>query len=336
MSLKIGLIGAGRIGIIHGTNIANFADGAELTGIADVNLESAQNLARKLNVNFTTEDYNDLINDPEIDAVFICSSTDTHAQIIEAAAAAGKHIFCEKPVDVDINRIKQLQAIVDNASVKFMLGFNRRFDRNFSHLKKQIAAGELGEPHILRITSRDPAPPPIDYIKHSGGIFLDMTIHDFDMARYLIGSEVTEVFAKGAVRVDPAIGNAGDIDTAIITLQFENGVIGTIDNSRQAVYGYDQRVEVFGSNGMIAAGNELEHQNIFANADGVRAAKPQYFFLERYLQAYQTEASVFIDCIINDNQPPVSIKDGLMALAMGLAAKTSVAENRVVEINEFL
>ncbi|MGE5642747.1 MAG: inositol 2-dehydrogenase, partial [Byssovorax cruenta] len=249
--LRFGVIGAGRIGKIHAENLATRIPGAQVSAIADVDLKAAQDLTDRLHVPMALEDYHAILSDPNIDAVAICSSTDTHADIIVEAARAGKYIFCEKPIAYDLEKIDAALEEVDKAGVKLQIGFNRRFDPNFRKVRTMIAEGKIGTPHIIRITSRDPAPPPLSYVKVSGGMFLDMTIHDFDMARYLSGSEVEEIYAVAGVMVDPAIGEAGDVDTAIITLRFANGAIGTIDNSRKAIYGYDQRVEVFGSNGMI-------------------------------------------------------------------------------------
>ena len=230
--ITFGVIGAGRIGKIHAENLATRIPGAQVISIADIILEAAQETATHLRILTSTADYHDILADPAIDAVAICSSTDTHTQIIIEAAQAGKHIFCEKPIDHDLAKIDAALAAVEKAGVKLQIGFNRRFDPNFRKVREMIAANKIGDPHILRITSRDPAPPPVEYIKVSGGIFLDMTIHDFDMARYLMGSEVVEIYVSGGVIVDPAIGEAGDIDTAIITLRFKNGAIGTNDNSR--------------------------------------------------------------------------------------------------------
>ena len=215
-----------------------------------------------------------ILDRKEIQAVIICSSTDTHAQFISEAAEAGKHIFCEKPIALDLAKIDQALTSVERSGVKLQIGFNRRFDPNFKHVQEQVAAGQVGMPHLLHIISRDPAPPPLAYLKTSGGLFLDMTIHDFDMARYLLGGEVEEVYAAGAVLVDPAIGHADDIDTALITLRFANGALGSIDNSRQAVYGYDQRVEVFGSAGSIVVTNDRPHRAELSDASGVHKAKP--------------------------------------------------------------
>ncbi len=332
--LRIGVIGAGRIGKIHAESIATRTPGAELAGIADVNLAAAQETAVKFNVALVSADYHDILNDPTIDAVAICSATDTHAQIVQEAAAAGKHIFCEKPIDHSLEKIDAALAAVEKAGVKLQIGFNRRFDANFRKVRETIAAGKVGEPHILRITSRDPAPPPAEYVKVSGGMFLDMTIHDFDMARYLMGSEVEEVYVAAGVMVDPAIGEAGDVDTAVITLKFANGAIGTIDNSRKAVYGYDQRVEVFGSGGMVAVSNNLPNTHIYSNADGVHSEKPLYFFLERYMDSFVAEMQEFVEAVLEDKTPPVVGVDGRIPVIMGMAAAKSYRENRPVRLGE--
>jgi myo-inositol 2-dehydrogenase/D-chiro-inositol 1-dehydrogenase len=237
------------------------------------------------------------LDDKRIEAVIICSSTDTHAQLIQESAEAGKHIFCEKPIALALSPIDAALKAVEKASVKLQVGFNRRFDTSFKRIRELVAAGQIGRPHVLRITSRDPAPPPIAYVKVSGGIFLDMTIHDFDMARYLIGSEVEEIYAAGEVLVDPEIGEAGDIDTALITLRFVNGALGVIDNSRRAVYGYDQRVEVFGSGGMALVTNRAPDNVQQSDATGVHLAKPLYFFVERYMESYFEEMREFIRCV---------------------------------------
>lgn len=332
--LQVGLIGAGRIGQIHGETLARRLEAAQLAAVADINLAAAEALAGRLGTTRALADYRHLLDDKEIDAIVIASASDTHAQIVEEAAAAGKDVFCEKPIDFDLARIDRALAAVQAAGVKLQVGFNRRFDANFSKVREMVAAGRIGEPHILRITSRDPAPPPIDYVKVSGGLFLDMTIHDFDMARFLTGSEVTGVYATGAVLVDPAIGAAGDIDTAVITLTFANGVIGTIDNSRRAVYGYDQRVEVFGSQGMVAVSNELPDTHVYANAGGVHTALPLHFFLERYLGSYIAEMHAFVDAVLHDTPPPVTGEDGRIPVLIALAAQKSLRENRPVQVHE--
>lgn len=334
--INIAIIGAGRIGKLHAENLAHRIKNARPAAITDVIVDAARQTANELQIPIVETDYKRVLADKTIDAVLICSSTNTHAQIIQEAAEAGKHVFCEKPVDLNLQRIQAVLECVEKSGVKFQVGFNRRFDVNFSRLKEKLSAGEIGTPHILRITSRDPAPPPLDYVKISGGIFLDMTIHDFDMARFLTGSEVVEVYAIGDALIDPAFKQAGDIDTAIITLKFENGVIGTIDNSRQAAYGYDQRVEIFGSKGMLQANNTTPDQVVLLNQQAVLASKPHYFFLERYREAYVTEIQAFVDAVLNDTEPPVTGIDGLAPLKIGLAAKKSLAEGRAVRLEEIV
>ncbi len=332
--VRVGVIGAGRIGKIHARNLATQVPGARVDAIADPLLEAACQAAAELHIPHATVDYQEIMQNPEIDAVAICSSTNTHAQMIVEAARAGKHIFCEKPISYDLAKIDEALDEVKKAGVLFQVGFNRRFDPNFKKVRQMVAEGKVGDLHILRITSRDPAPPPIEYVKVSGGIFFDMTIHDFDMARYLTGSEVEEIYVAGAVRVDPAIGEAGDIDTAVITLRFANGAIGTIDNSRKAVYGYDQRVEVFGSGGMVAVANNTPDTHVYASAEGVISAKPLYFFLERYMQSFIDEMQTFIDCVQKGCPPSVSGVDGRIPVMMAMAATRSLKEHRPVRLDE--
>ncbi len=332
--ITVGLIGAGRIGRVHAENLAYRIPEAKLVAVADVFLDAATKCAADYQIPLVTQNPQDIFDNPDIQAVIICSSTDTHAAFISQAAKAGKHIFCEKPIALDLAVIDQALADVERSGVKLQLGFNRRFDPNFKAARSAVAEGKIGQPHILHIISRDPSPPPIEYIKISGGIFMDQTIHDFDMARFLIGDEVEEIYAAGGVMVDPAIGEAGDIDTAIITLKYRNGVIGVIDNSRQAVYGYDQRVEVFGSKGSITVANNTPNSAVVSNAEGVHSANPLYFFLERYMDAYAAEMKVFIECIQQDTPPPVTGIDGRIPVAMGLAAWKSYRENRPVKLNE--
>jgi myo-inositol 2-dehydrogenase/D-chiro-inositol 1-dehydrogenase len=332
--VNVGIIGAGRIGKLHAENLAYQVPEANIIAIADVFLEAAEKCAADFQIPSAVKDYREIMENPDIEAVMICSSTDTHARMIEEAAAAGKHIFCEKPIDFDLDRIDKALEAVDKAGVKLQVGFNRRFDPNFKRVREVVAAGKIGTPHILRITSRDPEPPPIEYIKVSGGIFLDMTIHDFDMARYLIGDEVSEIYAAGGVMVDPEIGQAGDIDTAVITLRFENGTIGAIDNSRRAVYGYDQRVEVFGSEGMVAVSNNTPDTAVYSNAEGVHSSLPLFFFVERYTESYVAEMREFIECIQRDQTPSVTGIDGRIPVVMGYAAIKSYEENRPVKLSE--
>ncbi len=332
--VHVGVIGAGRIGKLHAENLVYRVPDAHVVAICDVVESTAQQCAARLGIASATGDHRAILEDPTVEAVIICSSTDTHARLIEEAAAAGKHIFCEKPIDLDLQRIDRALLATDQAGVKLQVGFNRRFDPNFLRIREAVADGHIGTPHILRITSRDPAPPPISYIRVSGGIWLDMTIHDFDMAHYLIGSAIQEVFAVGGVLVDPAIGAAGDIDTAVATLRFANGAFGVIDNSRQAVYGYDQRVEVFGSLGMIAAENNTPNRTVLSDKKGVHSTLPLHFFLERYTESYVAEMRAFIQCIQDGTPPPVTGLDARMPVAIGLAAAKSVVERRPVQLSE--
>lgn len=335
--IKVGIIGAGRIGKVHITSISTRVKDAVIKTVADpfLNEETAA-WAKRMGVARTTTDYHEVIDDPEIDAVLICSSTDTHSPISLEAIRAGKHVFCEKPIDHDVEKIKEVIAALEGTGLKYQVGFNRRFDHNFEALQRAVAAGKIGKPQIIRITSRDPEPPGIDYVKVSGGMFLDMTIHDFDMVRFLAGCDATEVYVQGANLVDPAIGEAGDVDTAVITLQMENGAIAVIDNCRKAVYGYDQRAEVFGSDGMAAVSNDTQSQAVISNAEGVTAEKPLFFFLERYMDAYGKEVAAFIDAIVNDTETPLGVQDGLKPVLMGLAARKSYEEHRPVKISEIL
>ena len=333
-TIRFGVIGAGRIGKLHAEHLATRIPGASLARIADPVIESARDLALRLRVPAFGSDYHEILADPEIDAVAICSSTDTHAQLIGEAARAGKHIFCEKPIAYDLARIDAALAAVREAKVKLQIGFNRRFDPNFRRVRQVVAGGGIGEVHILRITSRDPAPPPVEYVRVSGGMFFDMTIHDFDMARFLVGSEVVEIFAAGGVRVDSRIGEAGDIDTAVVTLRFANGAIGTIDNSRKAVYGYDQRVEVFGSGGMVAAQNNTPDNVVLSGAEGVRSAQPLYFFLERYAESFLAEMKEFVGAVQSGGPTPVTGEDGRVPVLMAMAAVRSLRENRPVRLSE--
>jgi myo-inositol 2-dehydrogenase/D-chiro-inositol 1-dehydrogenase len=303
-----------------------------LAGVADIDLAAARSLAGQFNAPRATADYHELLKEASIDAVAICSATDTHAQIICEAAAAGKHIFCEKPIDYDLGRIAQALEAVDAAGVRFQVGFNRRFDPGFAKARELVAAGRVGAIHMVRITSRDPSPPPLEYVRVSGGIFLDMTIHDFDMVRFLSGSEAEEVYTMGATLVDPEIRRAGDVDTCVVVMRLRNGALATIDNSRKAVYGYDQRVEVFGAAGMVQVANRTPDTHVQFAADGVHSATPLYFFLERYLDAYVAEMREFVRCVETGSRPPVTGRDGLVPVIMGLAATKSLKEGRPVKL----
>lgn len=331
--LNVGIIGAGRIGQVHAKSITYHIPQAEILAISDIFVDNAKKVSAELGIPKYCEDYHEILDNPEIDAVLICSSTDTHADIATEAAKAGKHIFCEKPVDLTIAKIKTVVDAVNEAGVKLQIGFNRRYDHNFAAIKNLANEGKLGNLQTIKITSRDPEPPPVSYVKVSGGIFLDMTVHDFDMARF-IGGEVEEVFVNAAVLVDPAIGEAGDVDTALISLKFKSGAIGVIDNCRKASYGYDQRLEVFGSKAQATASNDRPTNVSVIDENGEMSEKPLYFFLERYMQSFADEMSEFVDCVLNDKPTQTTVNDGLQALRMGLAANKSLKENRPVKLSE--
>lgn len=334
--LNIGIIGAGRIGKVHLESISYHVKNATVTAMADPFMnEETEKLIRSYGVSKVTKDYKDILNDKDIDAVLVCSSTDTHAAISIEAINAGKHVFCEKPVDHSIEKIQAVaDALKEHPDIKFQVGFNRRFDHNFAAIRKAYDDGKIGEAHILKITSRDPEPPNPAYIKVSGGIFLDMTIHDFDMACFLTDSDVEELYVNSAVLVDPAIGEQGDVDTAIITTKMANGALAVIDNSRKADYGYDQRAELFGSKGMVATSNDTVSSAVISNADGVTGEKPLFFFLERYMDSFSEEMRQFTEAVINDTEVPVGIHAGLQSVKIGLAARKSVEEHRPVKISE--
>jgi myo-inositol 2-dehydrogenase/D-chiro-inositol 1-dehydrogenase len=331
--LNVAVIGAGRIGKLHAENLVLRIPETHVVTITDVNLPAAQETAARLNIPNISADYRDALKDG-IDAVIICSSTDTHTQFIIEAAAAGKHIFCEKPIDLSLKKIDEALAAADKAGVKLQIGFNRRFDPNFRRVRDAVEHGEIGQPHRLHIISRDPAPPPISYVRVSGGMFVDMTIHDFDMARFLVGAEVDEIYTVAGVLVDPAIGAEGDVDSALIVLKFANGVIGSIENSRQAVYGYDQRVEVFGSGGSISTDNNYPNSATLSTAQNVRRDLPLNFFVERYTESYVTEMRAFVDAVVNDKPVPVTGYDGRVPVVMARAARKSYDENRPVKLSE--
>lgn len=333
-TLRFGVIGVGRIGKIHIENLVNRIPGAEVTGVSDVAAGELETVATRFGIGRTYADYRELIHAADVDAVVICSPTNQHYQMILDAAGAAKQIFCEKPIDLSLEKVQAANEAVARGGVRMMVGFNRRFDPNFLKVRETIAAGLVGQPHVLRITSRDPGPPPEQYIRASGGIFLDMTIHDFDMARYLMASEVTEVYTRAAVLVDPMIGKAGDFDTAVITLTFANGAFATIDNSRKAVYGYDQRVEMFGSGGMVTVTNNAPDTHILSDGTGVHSALPLNFFLERYTESYLREMRAFRDAVVNETAVPVGGEDGFKAAVIALAAGKSARENRPVQLSE--
>ena len=332
--LRVGIIGAGRIGQVHAKSITYHIPQAEIVAISDLFPENAQKVADDLGIPKAVQDYHEILNDPTVDAVLICSSTDTHADIAVEAAKAGKHIFCEKPVDLTVAKIKAVEAAVKEAGVKLQIGFNRRYDHNFAAIKDLANAGKIGQLQTIKITSRDPEPPPVSYVKVSGGIFYDMMIHDFDMARFLAGSEVTEVNAIGSVLVDPGIGEAGDVDTALVTLKFANGAIGVIDNSRKAVYGYDQRVEVFGSEGCAEDQNDTPNTAVLSTADGAVHGVAYKVMWDRYTGAFVAEMQAFADAVVGDKETPVTGEDGLYPVLMAAAATKSLHEGRPVKISE--
>jgi myo-inositol 2-dehydrogenase/D-chiro-inositol 1-dehydrogenase len=323
-----GVIGAGRIGTIHATNLLGMP-GAHVKTAADPYIVPEQWRSRGI---VPTLEPADIIEDPDIEAVLICSPTPTHAEFTEAAAKAGKHVFCEKPIDLDPARVTRTLQIVDDAGVKLQVGFNRRFDPTFARLRRAVVDGEIGNVHLVKVVARDPSPPPPEYVRDSGGMFLDMTIHDFDMVRFLSGSEVEEVHAFGAVLVDQAIGEAGDIDTAVVTLKLASGALAVIENSRRAVFGYDQRIEVFGSTGGIEAFNESPCQVRLRTGCGEQAENPLYFFLERYQRSFVAELEAFLASIHEDTLPPVTGRDGLIPLLIGAAATRSMREDRPVRV----
>jgi myo-inositol 2-dehydrogenase/D-chiro-inositol 1-dehydrogenase len=333
--IKVAVAGLGRIGKIHLKNLCRNFSEIEVVAVMDV-FDESKLIADEFNIPVFVKDFDALLAVPGVDAVVICSPTDTHANYVVKAAKAGKQIFCEKPLDLSLDRVKEVLQIVEENGVKLMLGFNRRFDPEFKKIRQLVLNDAIGDPQIIKITSRDPGPPPVSYIKVSGGMFLDMTIHDFDMARYISGKQVKEVFAKGAVMVDPEIGKAGDIDTAIITLTFDDGTMAVIDNCRKAVYGYDQRLEVFGSKGMAQAENNFPNNHKLYTATGVSGDLPLHFFLERYDASYNQEIREFIDALVSGGKMPVDGKDGLLSIAIGLAAKKSIQENRPVDLSEIL
>jgi myo-inositol 2-dehydrogenase/D-chiro-inositol 1-dehydrogenase len=326
-TLRIGVIGVGRIGSMHADLLERQVPGATVAGVYDADPAAARAAGTP-----AFADVDALL--AGVDAVAICSSTETHADLIVAAAAAGKAIFCEKPISLDLAEVDRALAAVQDAGVPFQIGFNRRFDPAHAAVRDAVARGDVGDPQLVRISSRDPEPPPPEYVRGSGGIFLDMTIHDFDMARFVTGSEVVEVFARGAVRIDPSFADADDVDTALITLVHEDGCLTAIDNSRQAVYGYDQRVEVFGSRGMAASENPYAHSGVVRTAEGTRMSALPHFFLERYIPSYLREWDAFVRAVRAGSAPEVGPADARAPLVIGLAAWRSLREGRPIRIEE--
>lgn len=331
--LNIGIIGAGRIGQVHADNITFRLRNANLVGVSS----GSRKLAERCSLAHGCQpyyDYQQLLENPDLDAVCICSASNQHTAQIIAAAKAGKHIFCEKPIDTDLESIDEALVEVKKAGVKLQVGFNRRFDQNYRRVREAIVSGEIGTPQIMHIISRDPSPPPLEYVKNSGGIWMDCAIHDMDMSRFLMGSEVSEVYVLGAVNIDPAIEEYGDVDTSIVTLRFSNGVIGTIDNSRQAVYGYDQRCEVLGSGGSIQINNNYQNSAVISNSSAVKRDLPMNFFMDRYTDSFIVEMNEFCDAVLNERPVPCTGLDGRAPVVIALAAKKSFMEKRPVKVSE--
>ena len=331
--VKIAVIGTGRMGSVHCRNIVRQIPEADLVAVCDIRLDVAHAVADELDIRRVFKDYHNLLDDPEIEAILIASSTDTHAFMMKDVAAAGKHIFCEKPLALELDKIDEALRAVEKTGVKLQVGFNRRFDKSFQKVREIVSSGEIGRPCILRITNRDPDFPAMEFLRVSGGIFLDLAIHDFDMVRFQLG-EVVEVYAAGGVLLKPELNEFGDIDTDVVILKFANGAVGTIDNSRKAVYGYDQRLEVFCSNGTAMANNEAETTIMKGNQQGFLSAKPPYFFMQRYAPCYVDEVRKFIECVRDDKPTPVNGVDGRAAVELGYAAWKSLRENRPVKISE--
>jgi myo-inositol 2-dehydrogenase/D-chiro-inositol 1-dehydrogenase len=331
-TIRIGLIGAGRIGRLHAELLARRVPGAAVGVVYDVHTPFAAEVSALLGVPVAATVDEVLASD--VDAVAVCSSADTHVDLMVAAAAAGKAVFCEKPVSLDLDELERGLDAIESHGVPFQVGFNRRFDPAHASVQEAVAAGRIGEPHLVRISSRDPEPPSLEYVRTSGGLFLDMMIHDFDMARFVTGSEVVEVFARGGVRVAPAFAEAGDIDTALVTLVHASGCLTAIDNCRATAYGFDQRVEAFGSDGMAASENPPAHSGMLMTADGAHRPPLPHFFLERYLPSYEREWLAFVSALQAGTAPPVGVPDARAPLVIGLAAWQSVREGRAVRLDE--
>ncbi len=331
--VRVGVIGAGRIGRLHAELLQREVPGAVVVAVSDVVAEAAERLARSLG-DAVASDIDRILADPEIDLVAICTSTNTHADLIVRAAAAGKPIFCEKPVSLNLTGVDRALDAVRSAGLPFMVGFNKRFDPGHASVHRAVSSGQLGAVHMVRITGRDPAPPPPEYVAVSGGIFLDMTIHDFDMARFIVGSEVASVYACGAVRVDERIGEAGDVDTAVVILTHECGAFSVIDNSRRAVYGYDQRLEAFCADGMATSGNRPEHAGVIRTADATVSQTLTWSFLDRYRESYRREWVAYIASLRAGTPSPIGPDSGRPPVAIALAANRSLTEGRPVSMAE--
>ena len=332
-NLRFGIVGLGRMGKIHFDNINLNIKQATISGVSNLNPENKKWVKERSDAKIY-DHYDKMVRDSKIDAIIISSPTSFHIEHINIALKAGKAIFCEKPVELSFKKVKLIKDSIKDSKVPFMVGFNRRYDQSMQKIKKSIKNGTIGTPQIIGITSRDPAPPDINYLKTSGGLFLDMAIHDFDMACFLNENPVESVYSTGSVFGDKQIENLGDVDTAVTTLNFENGSIATINNSRKAAYGYDQRVEVFGDLGMCATNNQLPDNHFISDKNGIHTPRPIGFFLERYADSYRSIIKEFISCLIEKREMPNGINSGLNSLHISLAAKKSFQEKRVVYLKE--
>jgi myo-inositol 2-dehydrogenase / D-chiro-inositol 1-dehydrogenase len=332
--LRVGILGAGRIGRVHAESLAFRLPEAEIVAITDINHEAAKALATRCGIPRVVASIDEILGDKSIEAVLICTSTDTHADLIVRSAKAAKHIFCEKPIALELGKIDTALAAVRAAGVQLQVGFNRRFDSNFLRVRQAVASGEIGKPSLMHIISRDPAPPPMTFVRTSGGIFRDMMIHDFDMARYLMGEEVEEIYAAGGVLAEPAFKAEDDLDTALVVLHFASGAIGTIDNSRKAVFGYDQRVEILGSKGKIASENRFANEVVVSGEKSVYTDLPLNFFMQRYTESFALELQLFVEAVLEGKETPVTGSDARVPVVMALAARKSYDEHRPVKLTE--
>lgn len=332
-ALRIGVVGAGRIGQVHATNITFRLKNAILVGVSSGSRELAERCSLDHGCQPYT-DYDEMLENPELDAVCICSASNQHTSQIIKAAEAGKHIFCEKPIDLNLEEVDRALMAVRKAGVKLQVGFNRRFDENYARVQRGVSSGEIGKPHMLHITSRDPSPPPLEYVKSSGGIWLDCSIHDFDMARFLIADEVDEVYTLGQNNLNPDFEQYGDVDTSLVTMKFKGGCLASVDNSRQAVYGYDQRCEVFGEGGSISINNNYPNSAVISTNKQIKRDLPMHFFMDRYSASFITEMNDFCTCVLEGKPIPCTGLDGRAPVVIALAAKKSYELGRPVKLSE--
>lgn len=333
--IKIGIVGLGRIGKVHLFNIQQLISGASIIAACSRSEKSLE-YAKKHSVKGLFTSFDDMLSEGGIDAVIIASPTSLHFEHLKLAIAAGKHIFCEKPIDLSIENVKEIKSLLDANPVKFMVGFNRRYDPNVLKIKKELNEGRLGVPQSVKIISREPGPPPMEFIKTSGGLFLDMAIHDFDLARYLMNSEITEVYSTASIFGDLPLETVDDVDTAVTILKFKNKGFATIENSRNSTYGYDQRIEVFGEKGLLSSQNKSDDSVYFANNSGFHRPKPVGFFIERYKESYINILDSFVQCLEQNKDLELTFQDGLQSLAISLAAEKSSKQNRTVLLSEII